>query len=179
MVTRSRHVYRDRWISVRADDCVTASGVEVKPFYVLEYPDWVHVVAVDRYDHILLVRQYRHGLGEVSLELPGGMMDRMDVDPVAAGMRELLEETGYGGQEARLVSSLSPNPATHDNRLHLVLATAVDAVQPASPEITENLEIERVPVGATLRLVADGAIINASHVGLLLLGLSSAGHLTF
>ena len=62
-VRSSRRVLHDRWISVRADDCVTAEGAEVSPFYVLEYPDWVNVVALDDENHVLLVRQYRHGLG--------------------------------------------------------------------------------------------------------------------
>jgi len=143
MVTRSRHVYRDRWISVRADDCVTASGVEVKPFYVLEYPDWVHVVAVDRYDHILLVRQYRHGLGEVSLELPGGMMDRMDVDPVAAGMRELLEETGTGAKR------LGWSPACRRTRPRTTTVFTSSSPPPSTPCSPPALKLPR-----TLRLNA-------------------------
>src|SRR4051794_32365072 len=57
-VKNSRDVIRDRWVKLRADDCVTAEGVEIAPYYVLEYPDWVHVVALDDEDHIILVEQY-------------------------------------------------------------------------------------------------------------------------
>jgi hypothetical protein len=59
-------------LSVRADDCVTGEGVEISPYYVLEYSDWVNIVLLDGYDHVLLVRQYWHGLGRISLELPCG-----------------------------------------------------------------------------------------------------------
>lgn len=176
-VTRSRHVHRDRWISLRADDCVTASGASVAPYYVLEYPDWVHVIALDRAGHLLLARQYRHGIGRSSLELPGGMMDPSDPDPVAAGLRELAEEAGYGGGDPpRLVASLSPNPATHANRLHAVLVLNVECRGRAAPEPTEDIQVERVPVREAVRLALQGDILHAAHVGLLLIGLSAAGY---
>ena len=74
-VRRSRYVLEDRWIRVRADDCVTPRGTEISPFYVLEYRDFAQVVATDEEDRVVLVRLYRHGRGEVSLELPGGIMN--------------------------------------------------------------------------------------------------------
>lgn len=168
---------RDRWISVRADDCITASGAVVAPYYVLEYPDWVHIVALDRSDHLLLVRQYRHGLGRMSLELPGGIMDAADTDPVAAGMRELAEETGHGGGNCKLVASLSPNPATHTNRLHLILATDVEPRSPVTLDPTEDVQLERVPCQEAVRLALAGEMSHASHTGLLLLGLRAAGRM--
>jgi 8-oxo-dGTP pyrophosphatase MutT (NUDIX family) len=57
---------------------MTPSGVAIAPFYLLEYPDWVHVIAIDTDDHVLLVRQYRHGYGGPNLELPGGVVDAAD-----------------------------------------------------------------------------------------------------
>lgn len=84
-VRRSSHVCRDRWITLREDECVTPEGVVVAPYYVVEYPDWVHVVALDDHDRLLLVRQYRHGTAEFTLELPAGRIDRADADALAAG----------------------------------------------------------------------------------------------
>jgi 8-oxo-dGTP pyrophosphatase MutT (NUDIX family) len=117
----SREVLRDRWISLRADDCVTADGLEISPYYVLDYPDWVHVVALDPLDRVLLIRQYRHGAGIVSVELPAGGVEPSDADILTAGARELAEEAGYGGRVS-LVGVNSPNPANHSNRIHTVLA---------------------------------------------------------
>lgn len=121
-VQSSRYVCKDRWIAVRADDCVTDEGVEVAPFYVLEYPDWVQVVALDRAGRVLLVEQYRHAIGRLSVELPAGAMEPDDADPIAAAARELMEETGCAGSQLELIHTSSPNPATHTNQIHTVLA---------------------------------------------------------
>ncbi len=69
-VKGSRYLLRERFLTARVDHCVTPAGIEV-PYYVLEYPGWVNVVALDKEDHLILVRQYRHALGDISLELPG------------------------------------------------------------------------------------------------------------
>lgn len=171
-VTRSRHVLADRWISVRADDCVTATGVEVAPYYVVEFPDFVHVVALDRDGRIVLVRQYRHGLADMSLELPGGVMDAADGDPTVTAARELKEETGYAGASFELVATLSTDPARYANRIHLVVARDVVPGE-ASPEPSETISVELVPRREALRLARTGGIMNSQHVGLMFIALSA------
>src|SRR3981081_726450 len=94
-IKASHVIHRDRWISLRADDWVTESGVEIAPYYVLEYRDWVHVVAITPSREVVLVRQYRHAIGEVSTEIPAGALDPGETDSLAAAARELREETGY------------------------------------------------------------------------------------
>ena len=91
-----------------------------KEFIVAHAPDWVNVVAVTPEGKIVLVRQFRFGSNALSLEVPGGVMEEGE-DPIAAGVRELSEETGYGGGKARLLGSVHPNPAIQDNRCHFVL----------------------------------------------------------
>lgn len=171
-ITKSQYVHQDRWLTVRADDCVTMKGESVSPYYVLEYPDWVHVLAIDASDNVILVRQYRHGVAGFSLELPGGMMDCGETCPVSAGLRELKEETGYVGSQAHLVVSLSPNPATHANKLHLVVAEGVEDLAPPTPHPSEDIEVVRVRRDEAVSLVETGSILNASHAGLLLIGLA-------
>jgi 8-oxo-dGTP pyrophosphatase MutT (NUDIX family) len=175
IVRRSRHVFRDRWISLRADDCVTPTGVEIEPFYVLEYPDWVHVVALDADNHILLVEQYRHGLGTTTLELPGGAMDAADLNPIGTAARELVEETGYSASSYRLIASLSPNPATHTNQVHVVLAQVARFSQQPTPDPGEDIMTVRVPAHEAVRMALAGKVLHAQHVGLLLVGLNAAG----
>lgn len=173
-VRASKRLIHDRWISLRADHCVTQRGAELDPYYVLEYPDWVHVVALDEDDRLLLVRQYRHGAGVVSLELPGGMMDPGESDPVTAGARELLEETGHVAQSMRHLARLSPNPASHTNSIHVLLAQQASFARPLSLDQTEDIAVERVPWRDALRLALTGEMLNVQHVGLLAIALAEA-----
>ena len=172
-VRRSRHIVQDRWLNVRADDCMTADGVSIAPFYVLEYPDWVQVVSLDADDHIILVQQYRHGLGVTSLELPAGSFEPTDANPLEAAARELAEETGCAATSLRLIASLSPNPASHTNRAHVVLAEGVEWRHSPTPEATEHLQILRMPVGDVVRLCLAGEMVQAIHVASLALALGS------
>lgn len=169
-VRGSRHALKDRWISVRADDCATASGAVLDPYYVLEFPDFVHVVATDHADRVVMIRQYRHGLGQASLELPGGHMDPGDRDIVSVARRELREETGFCGGRFEHVAGFSPDPARYSNRLHLVRATGVVA-GPPQPDDTEEIETVLLDRREALRLASSGGIVHAAHVGLLFVGL--------
>lgn len=173
-VRASRPVVRDRWIDLRADHCVTQRGVVLDPYYVLDYRDWVHVVALDEADRLLLVRQYRHGAGEISLELPGGVMDEGESDPLVTGARELLEETGHAAASIRHLTRLSPNPASHANRLHVLFAEGARQVAPLTLDSTEDIAVERIPWREALELALGGGMIHAQHVGLLVIALAQA-----
>ncbi|MCJ2067676.1 NUDIX hydrolase [Methylobacterium sp. J-030] len=171
-ITASRHIVRDRWLSIRADDCVTPSGAEIAPYYLVESRDFVHTLAFDASDRAILVRQYRHGYAGLTLELPGGIMDEGETDIVQAAIRELSEETGFSGGTARHRVSLSPDPGRYTNRVHLVLAEGV-APGRASPEPTEDIEIVLTPRAELAALACSGAVTNAGHVGFILLALAS------
>ena len=174
-VKTSRDVIRDRWIGLRADDCVTADGVEVAPYYVLEYPDWVHVVALDDEDHIILVEQYRHAFGGMTLEVPAGAIDKEDPSPLAAAARELEEETGYVAERWRSFGKHSPNPATHTNFCHTVLAQGVRLSGKKLNDPAEQIKVVRVPVQEAIRLAANGTMTNAMQIASLALALSAIG----
>lgn len=173
-VAASRHIVRDRWIRIRADDCVTAEGVPIAPYYVLEYPDWVHVVALDAEDRVLLTRQYRHGLGRVSLELPCGSVEPDDAGPEEAARRELLEETGHGG-DFTLVGRYSPNPATHSNTLFVFLARNATRLRDPEDDPGEVVHHEFAPLADLARLIDSGAMTQAMHLGSLFMALRHAG----
>lgn len=177
-VIASRHIHKDRWISVRADDCVTPDGVTVAPYYVLEYPDWVHVIAVTPDQKIVLIDQYRHALGGVSLEIPAGNIDPTDAGPIEAAARELVEETGYTADEYRLVTKLSPNPATHTNVIHVVLALNARKHSSQSLDPTEQITVSLMSCRDLVAGILLGDMIQALQVSSIFLALENAGLIT-
>jgi 8-oxo-dGDP phosphatase len=174
IVTASRMLFADRWLRVQADDCVTADGHEIKPFYVLDYPDWLNIVAITPERQVVMIRQYRHGLGGTDFGLPAGTMDQADTDPLAAAARELLEETGYRSDDMRLVASMSPNTATHSNKVHVILALAAVHVAAQALDPDEAIAVELVPLDAIIPRALAGEINQSMHVAALLMGLQTA-----
>jgi 8-oxo-dGTP pyrophosphatase MutT (NUDIX family) len=174
----SQPVLKDRWIDLRADTCVTPGGREISPYYVLSYPAWVHVVALTDNDELVLVRQYRHGAGEVMLELPAGIADAADADPEVTARRELAEETGYSAPRWRAISELYPNPAHQTNRVHVFLAEgAARTGQQALDPGEEGLEAVLMPLVDVLAGLGAGILPHSAHVAALLMALAAAGRL--
>ena len=130
-------------------------------FTILEVPDWVNVIAVTEDEQVLLVRQYRVGKEETTLEIPGGMMDPEDSDPVETGRRELLEETGYLADTYELIGTVDPNPALQTNRCHTVLARNARPEQGQNLDPSERIEVETLPLSEIPRAVSDGRIVHS------------------
>jgi 8-oxo-dGTP pyrophosphatase MutT (NUDIX family) len=179
VVESTRSVIRDRWLSVRADRCRTPDGREVDPYYVLEYPDWVNVVAVTESDEVVLVRQYRHGVARVVLELPSGVVEGEDGGPLGTARRELLEETGYTSDSFRLTGVLSANPATHSNLTHCFLATGCRKVAEPRPDDIEDLEVVLLPLDRLGSLAREGALLQSLHVSSVFFALTELDRLEF
>ncbi len=91
-----------------------------KDFVYFDFPDWVNVIAVTHEKKLVMIRQFRYGSKREELEIPGGMIDPGE-DPVAAGCRELSEETGYVGSRAEVIGCVCPNPAIQGNNCYTVL----------------------------------------------------------
>lgn len=109
---------------------------------------------------VILVKQYRMGTKDFSLEIPGGMLDEGD-DPAGAAVRELLEETGYAGDEPILLGAVHPNPAIQTNRCYTYLIH--NAVLKTSPkqDSTEDIEVQSAPLHDIPRLIRRGEITHA------------------
>lgn len=129
-------------------------------FVYLDCPDWVNVIAVTPSREVILIAQYRHGFGDVTLEIPGGMVDAGE-DPLAAGVRELREETGFGGGRARIIGAVTPNPAIMNNRCHTVFVEGVEAIGAATPEQHEEIAVHQVPLSRVPELIRGGVIHHA------------------
>lgn len=131
-----------------------------KRFSLIECSDWVNVIALTARDEVVLLRQYRPGVDRVCLEIPGGMIEPGE-DPVVAAVRELEEETGYGGGTATVIGRTAPNPALQNNALHTVLVTGVSLVAPPRPDDGEVLAVHTAPLAEVHRQIRTGEIDHA------------------
>lgn len=161
---RSHYLYKDRFLNHRIDRCVTRQGVVVDPYHVIEYSDWINVVAVTPDLEILMVREYRHGAGFVATGLPSGTFNLGD-DALSCAKRELREETGAVASHWYPTAQVFANPAIMTNQVHSFLA--VDVALGGETQFDESEEIETVPMPVTdvYRALLDGRLkVQALHL---------------
>lgn len=161
---RSEYLFKDNWLTARRDTCETPKGKIVEPYYVLEYNDWVTCVAIAEDGRVVMVRQFRQGLGRTILEIPGGTMDATDPSPEFAARRELLEETGYDFEKITLLGSIAPNPASSNNMMHMFLATGGKKVQEQDLDENEDIEIVLMELEDVKQLLKENKILQSLHV---------------
>jgi 8-oxo-dGTP pyrophosphatase MutT (NUDIX family) len=146
-----------RIFTIREDRYALPRNQREMPFYVLESNDWVNVIPLTAEDDIVLIRQFRFGIAEVSLEIPGGIVEA-GCTPLEAGQAELLEETGFKAEQWEYLGAVHPNPAFLNNRCHSFLARAVEKVAETRPEESEEFEVLKIPYPEIKGLIARGTI---------------------
>jgi len=163
-VLSSEYLSRKFWYTVRVDRVQLPGGAIIPEYWVNEYVPWVNVVAVTVEGQILLVRQYRHGIGQVHYEIPAGTTDADDKSLEEAARRELLEETGYGGGRWSPLMTLSANPALTNNLTYTFLAQDVVLMGEANPGASEDLRLHPTSVDEVETLLDRGEMIQSLHV---------------
>ena len=126
-------------------------------FFILEQVDWVQVIAIDIDGNLILVRQFRFGSSEISLEIPGGLVDG-DEDYLDAAKRELLEETGYAGDAPILLKTILPNPAFQRNKLHIVLIKNCKKIAEQNLDPNEEISCEKLSIDECKKKIISGEI---------------------
>jgi ADP-ribose pyrophosphatase len=160
----SEYLFNDRWFKVRKDVCETPGGKIIDPYYVYEFPTWVGAVPVTEDGKIVMVRQYRHALGEICIEIPGGCVDAADKDFETAAARELLEETGYEFTSYDYLGKTSPNPSTNTNLLHMFLARGGKKVAKQNLDENEEIEVLLLSIDELKQLLNENRIVQSMHV---------------
>lgn len=169
-ILSSDYLVRRPWLTARRDKVQLPDGRVAPEFYVLEYPDWINVVALTTDGNIILERQWRHALGIVSTEIPAGVVEAGET-PLEAARRELQEETGYTGGEWEPIVTVAPNPGLMTNRCHSFLAKGVSKTSGQHLDANEDLQVFFRRPDEVDRMLHEGVFSQAMMVAPLALAL--------
>ena len=157
----SSHVDKSyRVFNLRRDRARSPRTSETHDFYVLESPSWVNIIPLTPTKEVVLIRQYRFGIRDMTLEIPGGLMEPSD-SPEEAARRELREETGYREETLIPLGSVHPNPAIQNNLCYTFLAANAFPVGQLVQDEREDIEVVLQPLSEIPRLIREGAISHA------------------
>lgn len=163
-VLKSEYISKRPWMTARKDFVELPDGRINPEYWVLEYPDWVNVIAITKDGEMIMERQYRHGLGMTCYELPCGVVEAGE-DPLDAARRELMEETGYSGGKWEKLMTLSANASAMTNLSHTFLAVGVEKTGTQNLDATEDLEVHIVSPSFVKQLLDSNQIMQSLMVG--------------
>ncbi len=149
-----------RVFSIRTDATLSPRTGKQHDFYVIESGDWINVIPLTDDHQVVMIRQYRHGSREITLEIPGGLVDSGET-PKKAAVRELLEETGYQAKKWSEIGAVNPNPALFNNRCHTFLARNINRIKDPMFDQTEDIEAVLIPLVKIPGLILKGKIDHA------------------
>jgi len=156
-VVSSKYLLKEKYLTVRSDHVRMPSGHEIPDFYVIEYPNWINVIAITAEGLFIIERQYRNGIRAINYEICAGMIEDGET-PIEAAQRELLEETGYGGGEWTEYCVTTPNPSSMSNYNYTFLAIGVTKIAKPKTEESEDIEIELLTLERVKQLLQEGEI---------------------
>lgn len=172
----TRYVFQDRWFQARADSCEFPDGRIIEPYYVVEVPNWVNTVVVTSDERMIFVRQYRYPVDQVTLELPGGVMEKNETPEVAA-LREMREETGHTSNEVSFLMQLAPNPAINNNTAYFFLAQNAVPTASTNPDAFEDIDIVSLSKQEVLQMLKENKFQHGVQIGPLYAALLRIGWL--
>lgn len=156
----SKQVADCRVFKIREDNCERESDALKSSFFVIEAPDWVNIVAVAKTNEFVFIEQFRHGIEEIILEIPGGMIDEGEA-PETAAKRELLEETGYSSNNWILLGKSCPNPAIQNNTIYHFLALDCEKTHETNFDEHENVVTRLKKIEEIESMMRSGEIVHS------------------
>ncbi len=173
----SEYLLREKWFNFRRDRVLKGNGQEMFPYYLWEFSNWAAVFPVTDDGKVILVKQYRYGAGQWSIELPGGVMDPHETDPMEAAQRELLEETGYSCGTITQVTAFSPNPSTQNNIMYGFVATGCTLTHAQSFDENEEIQVMTATIDEVKTMLREQKILQSLHVTCILYALEYLGEI--
>jgi len=161
-VLESEYLHKRPWLTVRKEKLEMPNGNVVPDYYVLEYPDWVNIIAITKKGEFILVEQYRPGIGKTCIELCAGVCEEEDNSPLATAQRELLEETGYSGGHWKEFMRVAPNASAANNYSWCFIAEGVEKTGDQALEESEEIMVHLCSLEEVKELLASGQIIQAT-----------------
>jgi ADP-ribose pyrophosphatase len=171
-ILHSKMVVDHYWCKVRQDEIELPNGQIIDDYFVNVRPEIILILPITSSKEIIFVRQYRHAVGEVLLELPAGLFNPAQESAEAAAIREMEEETGYIAQQVKKIATLYDNPSKDTNNIHLFLAENVTKSGEQRFDITEEIEVVLIPVESVREKIIQGKISVAGTIAAISLGLN-------
>mgnify|MGYP005846414315 CR=1 FL=1 len=140
-IIESAYVFESPFIRIRRDRCLLPDGRLSPDLYLVDKEDFSMVVALTKGRDLILVKQYKHGAGEVIYELPAGFVEPGE-SPMESARRELLDETGYRADKWEHLGSFLVIPGFVNMRGHFFLAKDAVRVGGGRPDEYEDIEVE-------------------------------------
>jgi len=166
-VTASKYLIDDTFLRLRQDSIELPDGSVIAEYYVRESRGFVMVFAITPEHRVVLVHQYKHGIGRELLELPAGMIDKGE-QPLETARRELAEETGYEAESFERVGEFVTDPTNSDTIAHLYIARGALRSREQDLDPAENIDVRLATFNELKTMVRDGSIHSMSHVGAIL-----------
>ena len=173
-IISSELVIESPWYNLRRDACRLPEGSIIEPYYVRVHSGFSVVFALTADRRVVMTRQYKHGIGDVVLELPAGALEPGE-DPAGCAARELEEETGYLAPALELLAEFAADPTSSTGRLYLFLARDATPTGNAAPDVTEDIETVVLPIADVLARIRSGEIYVQSHVAAIYTALDRLG----